>query len=80
MGVVAAGVKGWMMTFISETRKGKKTGLGGSGVVEGGRKSSGGGEEEGGGKMLRLAPIKAVEEGGVFFRLRLAAAVTDGCA
>lgn len=31
MGVVAAGVKGWMMTFISETRKEKKTGLGGGG-------------------------------------------------
>ena len=36
------------------------------------RRGRGGGRK----KILRLAPIKA---GGVFFRLRLAAAVTDGC-
>lgn len=40
MGVVAAGVKGWMMTFISETRKEKKTGLGGGGGGEGWEKKA----------------------------------------
>lgn len=66
MGVVAAGVKGWMMTFISETRKEKKQ-VWGVVVVKGGRKSSGGSEEEGGGKMLRLAPIKAWRRAACFF-------------
>lgn len=45
-----------------------------------GEKSSGGSEEEGGGKNASLGSNQSVAEGGVFFRLRLAAAVTDGCA
>lgn len=40
MGVVAAGVKGWMMTFISETRKEKKQVWGVVVVVKGGRKKA----------------------------------------
>lgn len=65
--------------FRNEERK-KKTGLGGGVVVvKGGRKSSRGGEEGGRKKCFAWLQSKRAEEGGVFFRLRLAAAVTDGC-
>jgi len=57
VGVVAEGGKGWMMTFISETRKEKEK-IQWVGSASG-RKSSSSGGDEVGEKMLRLAPIKA---------------------
>lgn len=62
--------RGWMMTFISETRKAKKKIQGWNGgvvVVKGGRKGSSGGEEGGEKKCFAWLQSKRAEEDGVFF-------------
>lgn len=71
------GGRGWMMTFISETRKEK--GIGWWSARGGGWEEKQQHGEEEGEKMLRLAPIRAGGGRRRVFRLRLAAAVTDGC-
>ncbi len=60
--------KGWMMTFISETRKEKIQGwVGGVEVVKGGRKGNSGEKEGGEKKSFARFQSKQAEEDNVFF-------------
>lgn len=64
--------------FGNEERKKKLDWVRGVVVLKGGRKSSSGGEEGEEKKCFAWLQSKQAEEDSVFFRLRLAAAVTDG--